>query len=149
MDMMVTYILFLSTVLDWAIGLAYISWAHILGRQTPLLYSKCGGEPQVKPGVWHPEMWALLKLLVQFDGEFLFGFCFFCFRFFWFVSKQICLFLLFRNGSETPKQTETNRKNNLLVSRNKPKMNRNRLCFGLFRFEPKKKIWLFRGHPNF
>jgi hypothetical protein len=57
--------------------------------------------------------------------------------FFLFVSKQFCLFRLFRNGSETPKRTETNRKNNLLVSRNKPKMNRNRLSFGLFRFEPK------------
>jgi hypothetical protein len=54
-----------------------------------------------------------------------------------FVSKQFCLFRLFRYGSETPKRTETNRKNNLLVSRNKPKMNRNRLSFGLFRFEPK------------
>jgi hypothetical protein len=33
--------------------------------------------------------------------------------------------------------TETNQKNNLLVSRNKPKNNRNKLSFGLFRFEPK------------
>jgi hypothetical protein len=54
-----------------------------------------------------------------------------------FVSKQICLFRLFQYWSETPKRTETNRKNNLLVSRNKPKNNRNRLSFGLFRFEPK------------
>jgi hypothetical protein len=60
------------------------------------------------------------------------------FRLFRFVSKQICLFRLFRYGSETPKRTEINRKNNLLVSRNKPKMTRNRLSFGLFRFEPKK-----------
>ncbi len=29
--------------------------------------------------------------------------------------------------------------------RNKPKHNRNRSCFGLFRFEPKI---LFRGHPS-
>jgi hypothetical protein len=65
-------------------------------------------------------------------------FILFCFRFFRFVSKQFCLFRLFRNGFETPKQTETNRKNYFLVSRNKPKINRNRLCFGLFRFEPKK-----------
>jgi hypothetical protein len=68
------------------------------------------------------------------------------FRFFGlfrFISKQICLFRLFRNGSETPKQTETNRKNTLLVSRNKPKINRNRLCFSLFRFEPKKKFVCF------
>jgi hypothetical protein len=59
------------------------------------------------------------------------------FRLFRFVSKQFCLFRLFRYGSETPKRTETNRKNSLLVSRNKPKINRNRLSFGLFRFEPK------------
>jgi hypothetical protein len=59
------------------------------------------------------------------------------FRYFRFVSKQMCLFRLFRNGSETPKQTETNRKKYSLVSRNKPKINRNRLSFGLFRFEPK------------
>jgi hypothetical protein len=65
------------------------------------------------------------------------------FRDFRFVSKQIFLFRLFRNGSETPKQTETNRKNLLLVSRNKPKINRNRLIFGLFRFEPKKKFICF------
>jgi hypothetical protein len=32
-------------------------------------------------------------------------FCSFRF-FFWFVSKQICLFWLFQNGSETPKQAE-------------------------------------------
>jgi hypothetical protein len=44
-----------------------------------------------------------------------------------------------------PKQTE---KNYLLVSRNKPKMNRNRLSFGLFRFEPKTIFCLFRGHPS-
>jgi hypothetical protein len=32
---------------------------------------------------------------------------------------------------------EKNRNKNLLVSRNKPKINRNRFSFGLFRFEPK------------
>jgi hypothetical protein len=65
-------------------------------------------------------------------------FCFFfIFRLFRFASKQFCLFGLFRNGPETPKQTETNR--------NKPK----KLVFGFtkqtenqpkqteFRFEPK------------
>jgi hypothetical protein len=57
------------------------------------------------------------------------------FGLFRFVSKQICLFRLFRNGSETPKQTE---KKYFLVSRN-----RNRLCFGLFRFEPKKRFFCF------
>jgi hypothetical protein len=61
-----------------------------------------------------------------------------------------CLFVyfgLFRNSSVSfgcfdmdskhrnePKQTE---KINWLVSRNKPKINRNRFSFGLFRFEPK------------
>jgi hypothetical protein len=30
----------------------------------------------------------------------------------------------------------------------KLKNNRNRLSFGLFRFEPKKKIIFFRGYPN-
>jgi hypothetical protein len=39
--------------------------------------------------------------------------------------------------SKRIRNTETNRKNVLLVSRNKPKINRNRLSFGLFRFEPK------------
>jgi hypothetical protein len=39
--------------------------------------------------------------------------------------------------------TESNRKNNFMVSRNKPKNNRNRLSFGLFRFEPKKKFVCF------
>jgi hypothetical protein len=43
------------------------STAHISGRQTPgstrgsppLLYNKYRCEPQVKPGVWRPEVWAL------------------------------------------------------------------------------------------
>jgi hypothetical protein len=47
------------------------------------------------------------------------------------------LFRLFRNGLKIPKQTETNRNKHFLVSRNKPKINRNRFCFGFFRFEPK------------
>jgi hypothetical protein len=42
-------------------------WAQISRRLTPgltqssppLLYNKGGGEPMVKPEVWHPEMWAL------------------------------------------------------------------------------------------
>ncbi len=58
-----------------------------------------------------------------------------CWRFFRFVSTKFCLFRLFRYRSETPKQTETNWKKSLWVSRNKPKNNRNRLSFGLFRFE--------------
>jgi hypothetical protein len=59
------------------------------------------------------------------------------------VSKHIFLFRMFRYGSETPKRTETNRKNNLWVSRNKPKINRNRLSFGLFRFDPKIFFFCF------
>jgi hypothetical protein len=59
-------------------------------------------------------------------------------EFFWFVSRKFCLFRLFRYWSETPKQTKTNQKKCFLVLRNKPKKNRNRLSFGLFRFEPKK-----------
>ncbi len=61
-----------------------------------------------------------------------------------FVSKQFCLFRLFRYRFETPKQTEANR--------NKPKIfcfwfhknYWNWSCFGLFRFEP--NFFSFRGH---
>jgi hypothetical protein len=56
---------------------------------------------------------------------FIFSVCFETELFVSVVSKQI-------------RNTETNRKFLLLVSRNKPKINRNRLSFGLFRFEPKK-----------
>jgi hypothetical protein len=49
-----------------------------------------------------------------------------------------------KTNRNKPKQTETNRKNMLLVSRNKPKINRNRGCFGLFRFEPKKNLVVSR-----
>jgi hypothetical protein len=62
------------------------------------------------------------------------------FSFFRFVSKQIYLFRLFRlfrNGLKMPKRTETKRNKMFLVSRNKPKNNRKRFSFGLFRFEPK------------
>jgi hypothetical protein len=60
-----------------------------------------------------------------------------CFGLFRFVTKQICLFHLFRYRFETPKLTkifsfwfhETNR--------NKPKQTQNRSCFGLFRLQPK------------
>jgi hypothetical protein len=54
-----------------------------------------------------------------------------------FVSKQFCLFRLFGYRFETPKQTETNQIFLFLVSQNKRKQNRNRSCFGLFRFELK------------
>ncbi len=54
---------------------------------------------------------------------------------------KFCLFRLFRYRSETSKQTETNWKKIFLVSRkSKPKNKRNRLSFGLFWFEPRKKI---------
>jgi hypothetical protein len=70
------------------------------------------------------------------------------FCFFRLVSKQIYsfqLFRLFRNGLKIPKQTETNRNKSFLVSRNKPKINRNRFSFGLFRFEPKNFIVCFEN----
>ncbi len=52
--------------------------------------------------------------------------------------------LLFWYRSETSKQTETDQKRNFFVSRkSKPKNNRNRLSFGLFRFEPRKKNYGF------
>jgi hypothetical protein len=56
--------------------------------------------------------------------------CFVCFCFFLFVLKQIYLFWLFHNGSKIPKQNETNWNKILLVSRNKPKINRNWFSLG-------------------
>ncbi len=64
-------------------------------------------------------------------------------RFFMFVLTTFCLIRLFSNWPKTPKQTETNQKKCFLVSRNKPKNNQNRLSFGLFRVEPKKKFDCF------
>jgi hypothetical protein len=46
----------------------------------------------------------------------------------------VSVFSILIRNTET---NRTNRKNNLLVSRKKPKNNRNRLSLGLFRFEPK------------
>jgi hypothetical protein len=57
------------------------------------------------------------------------------------VSKQI-------KSSKIPKLTEKSRKQNILVSQNKPKINRHRFSFGLFRSET-KFCCLFRGHPRF
>jgi hypothetical protein len=60
--------------------------------------------------------------------------------FFLFLLYFFVFFGLFRNRCvcfgcfETDPNVETNRKNVLLVLRNKPKINRNRLSFGLFRF---------------
>jgi hypothetical protein len=66
-------------------------------------------------------------------------------RFFQFVS----LFRLFRYRSETPKQTEINRKNVFWFRETNRKTTETdwvSVCFGSNR---KKKIWLFRGHPSF
>jgi hypothetical protein len=62
-----------------------------------------------------------------------------------FRNRSVCFgcFDMDPNHRKEPKRTETNRKNDLLVSRNKPKNNRNRSSFGLFRFEPKKKFVCF------
>ncbi len=64
---------------------------------------------------------------------------------FWFVTKQFCMFRLFRYRFKTPKQTQTNRnKPVFLVSRNKPKHKRNRSCFSSNRIF----FCLFRGHHS-
>jgi hypothetical protein len=79
--------------------------------------------------------------------ESIFGYFSEYFGLFWFVSKQFCLFRLFRYRFETPKQTQTNQNFLILVSQNKPKHNRNRSCFGLFWFEL-IFFCLFQGHPS-
>jgi hypothetical protein len=56
---------------------------------------------------------------------------------FWFVSVFFETDLFVSVVSIRVRNTETNRKIHFLVSRNKPKNNRNRLCFGSFRFKPK------------
>ncbi len=58
-----------------------------------------------------------------------------------FPNANFC-FGSFRNGSETQKQTE-----NLFFKFHK--QDRNRSSFGLFRFKPKQKKFLFRGDPTF
>ncbi len=65
---------------------------------------------------------------------------------FWFVTKQFCLFQLFRYRFEI-RNTETNRIFLFLVSRNKPKQTQNRYCFGLFLVRTEIFFCLFRG-PN-
>ncbi len=60
-------------------------------------------------------------------------------RFFWFVSKNSVCFGCFDTG---PKHRNKLKKK-FLVSRNKPKINRNRLSFSLFRYKPRKKIDCF------
>jgi hypothetical protein len=64
---------------------------------------------------------------------YVFSICFGLFR-----NKSVC-FGCFEMG---PKHRNKPKKY-FLVSRNKPKMNLNRLCFGLFRFEPKKRFFCF------
>jgi hypothetical protein len=64
-------------------------------------------------------------------------------RFFRFVSVCYENILFVSVVSILVRNTETNRKNCFLVSQNKPKNNRNRLSFGLFRLEPKKKFDCF------
>ncbi len=71
---------------------------------------------------------------------------------FWFVSKQFCLFQLFRYRFETPKQTKTNR--------NKPKLfvfgftkqtetQPKQLLFWFVSVKTEKFVCLLRGHPTF
>ncbi len=60
-------------------------------------------------------------------------------RFFRFVLKNSVCFGCFDTGLKH----KTNRKKCFLVSRNKPKNNRNRLSCGLFRFEAKQKFDCF------
>jgi hypothetical protein len=72
------------------------------------------------------------------------------FSFFQFVSKQICLFRLFRYGSETPKRTETNDGNKKFIGC--AKQTENELKQAEFRFvlvQTKNIFSLFRGHPTF
>ncbi len=63
--------------------------------------------------------------------------------FFWFVSVYFKKILFVLVVSIPVRNTETNRIKCLLVLRNKLKNNWNRLSFGLFRFEPKKKFDCF------
>jgi hypothetical protein len=52
---------------------------------------------------------------------------------------NFCSFGSFRNGFETPKQPKQIERGGYILSEKIPKQNRNCLCFGLFRFEPKEK----------
>jgi hypothetical protein len=98
------------------------------------------------------ETWRVCTLKMSPLGNFWFylllhKFCvrkIFFFMFCRFGAKQIWLFRLFRNGSETPKQTEKNcfwfRKTN----RKPTKTDWVSVCFGSNRIF----FYLFRGHPN-
>jgi hypothetical protein len=58
--------------------------------------------------------------------------------------SSVC-FGCFDNG---PKHKNKPKKKLFGFAKNKPKNNRNRLIFGMFWFEPRKKKLLFRGPPN-
>jgi hypothetical protein len=78
------------------------------------------------------------------------------YKFFLFVSVCFETVLFVSIVSICVRNTETNRKTVFLISRNKPKNNRNRLCFGSFRFKPKIYFICFEDtlrlqltiHPN-
>jgi hypothetical protein len=62
-------------------------------------------------------------------------------------SKQICLFRVFRYGwVRNTETTKTNRTKSYLVSRNKPKVNRN--SFGLYQLSTTYLFISFPGHPT-
>ncbi len=68
--------------------------------------------------------------------------------FFHFVSKQICLFRLFRYRFETPKQTETNRKSYFWFHETNRKTIKTYCASVLFSSNRKKNSFLIRGHPS-
>ena len=65
------------------------------------------------------------------------------FSLFWFILKQICLFRLFQNTFETPKQTETKFSLVLKMNRNKRETDPVSVIFGSNR----NFFYSFRGHP--
>jgi hypothetical protein len=88
-------------------------------------------------------LYSVFYLQHFFSGSFfqysLLAMFFFYFYFFG-LFRNICVcFSCF----ETDPKHQNKPKKLLLVSRNKPKINQNRLSFGLFRFEPKKKFVRF------
>jgi hypothetical protein len=83
-----------------------------------------------KSSVLHLDVFAYMSQVYAIPGGTQFTNFFVCFVFFETVLFVSVVSIRVRN-------TETNRKIVFLVSRNKPKNNRNRLCFGSFRFKPK------------
>jgi hypothetical protein len=84
-----------------------------------------------KSSVLHLDMFAYMSPVYAIPGGTQFT------NFFLFVSVFFETVLFVSVVSIRVRNTETNRKIVFLVSRNKPKNNRNRLCFGSFRFKPK------------